>query len=115
MNIAIGTLLAIVVFSPAYCIGMVYNIYRRYYKYMKAAHSDEWRKLMNKDSVIELVGEWERWPFGSIYLIASFFRTEETYNDKVVNRYKASGMLYVKLFFISLILAILAIVILPLI
>lgn len=100
-EILAGILVAIIVLFPPICLGLTYRYYRKYYTLMKSTHHEEWSKLMNKDTVIELVGEWERWPFGSWYLIASFFKTEETYGDQLIADIKRKGSLFLKLFAIS--------------
>ena len=49
---------------------------------------------MSKDPVIGLVGEWERWPFGSWYLIVSFFKLKENYGDPLITKMKKRGILF---------------------
>jgi hypothetical protein len=112
-NALIGILMAILVFFPAYCLGAVYRLYRRYYTHMKAHHKEEWRRLMCKDSAIELIGEWYRWPFGSGYFITSFFKVREYYGDPEVAYMKKKGVILFKLFAVFFVISLATILVLP--
>ena len=67
---------------------LFFSFYRKYYKHMKSKHIEHWKNLMNKDPVVELAGEWIRWPVGSIYLLLSIFNLSESYSDEKVRYYK---------------------------
>lgn len=109
MNILIGLGLLLAVISPALLLGAVYSYYCKYYKYMKMNHEVEWKRLMNRDNAVELIGEWYRYPFGSGYLIASFF-DKETYGDSNVADIKTRAMRNLRLSVGALILAVVVIV-----
>jgi hypothetical protein len=109
----IGCLLIAAVLTPALSVGAVYSLYRKYYKHMKAMHKNEWFDLMRKDSAIEAIGEWYRWPFGSWYLIVSFFNRKIDYDDEKIKKYKTRAVMYCKLFIVSLTIAIVIIILLP--
>jgi hypothetical protein len=54
---------------------------------MKADHPSEWSALMNRDPIIENLGEWTRWPLGSTDLAASLFKPED-YGDPEFGAFK---------------------------
>lgn len=67
--------------------------YRKYYVRMKTEHASEWLDLMNRDEAIAFLGEWIRWPFGSIYLIQSFVRPTPDFGDAQLRVFKRRGVL----------------------
>ena len=100
----------ILIVAPAISLALVYSYYRKYYVYMKKFHHETWESLMKKDSAVELIGEWYRWPFGSGYLIKSFFSKSSIDDDKNVFILKKKAILCVNLFAIMLIIAIIFII-----
>ncbi len=112
-QIIIGIVGLILVIAPAVLLAKVYHYYRQYYIYMKNVHRGTWENLMKKDSAVELIGEWYRWPFGSGYLIKSFFTRNKENDDETIIRLKSKSILCLKLFVITLLFAIIFIVELP--
>jgi len=90
-----------------------YITYRRYYKYLKKTHHDKWWQLMSKDPMVDAVGEWVRWPGGSIYLFFSVFKISETLNDEKIGRYKKTSTVAFVFFFVFFILLLFVSMILP--
>jgi|SRR5208337_81384 len=89
----------------AICSFLLFGIYhRKYYAYMKAVHNAEWWRLLRRDPVIDTVGEWIRWPVGSVYLLLSIFNLTETYNDKKVAQYKKKAVFFFVAFIMSFVL-----------
>jgi len=86
--------------------------YRRYYSYMKNKYHNEWIKLMNKDPLIEAIGEWIRWPGGSVYLLLSIFSKEKR-GDDTLAAYKSRAQMAFAVFGIAFILLLIAAMTLP--
>ena len=72
--------LVFAVASPL-CTVLFFISYRKYCRHFKLNHYDKYKELMNKDPVVDAVGEWIRWPVGSVYLLMSLFST----TDKSLN------------------------------
>jgi len=106
LNETIKIFILIFLLASAMCSFTVFYItYRRYYKYLKTSHHDKWWQLMSKDPIVDAVGEWIRWPSGSVYLLLSVFRISESYNDIKIGRYKKTSLISFLIFitfFISL-------------
>jgi hypothetical protein len=80
--------------------------YRKYYKRMKEQHTDEWRRLMNKDEVVAGFGEWTRWPIGSSYFMMSILQRREDLGDGQISALKRRfffAILGSVLFFLTLV------------
>lgn len=107
--VLIGIIGLIVILTPAICLGMVYNYYRMFYVYMRDNYRDTWEYLMKKDSAVELIGEWYRWPFGSGYLIKAFF-THNTYDDENIINIKRKSNYCLMSFAVTFMFAIIFIV-----
>jgi hypothetical protein len=107
--ISIGIVGIVIIVTPAILLGMVYNYYRKYYIYMRDNHRNTWEYLMKKDSAIELIGEWYRWPFGSGYLIKAFFTKNNTDDANIISIKRKSNYC-LKLFAITMLLAIIFII-----
>ena len=91
------------------CSAVVLHMcYRAYYKRMKSHHPDEWRMLMNRDPVVQVAGEWIRWPSGSIYLLKSVLSIREYYHDNVIKVYKKRALISFVIFAVSFVLFIIA-------
>jgi hypothetical protein len=107
--IIIGIIGIIIISAPAIFLGKVYNYYRKYYIYLRDHHRDTWEYLMKKDSAVELIGEWYRWPFGSGYLIKSFFLNNKG-DDKNIILIKRKSRYCLNLFAITMLFAIIFII-----
>lgn len=77
--------------------------YGKYSRHMKYSHKDKWTELMNRDPAIEAVGEWIRWPIGSIYFLLSIFQKED-YDDARIRQYKKIAVISFASFIVSFIL-----------
>lgn len=110
IKLAISFILILVVLA-SFAAFTIY--YRKYYIHMKAFHRDEWWKLMAKDRIVELAGEWERWPLGSSYFFSSVFKLGETYQDDKVKNYKRKTVNSFFLFIISFLLLLITAMLLP--
>jgi hypothetical protein len=109
-ELILASLLVLLILTPAVSVGVIYSLYRKYYNRMKAMHRNAWFDLMRKDSAIEMIGEWYRWPFGSWYLMLSFFERRTNYDDEAIESYKRRGAICFKLFVVSLTISIILII-----
>lgn len=107
------SILFILALSIVTSFAVLNTYYRRFYKRMKTAHKDEFQKLINKDRFIEDLGEWVRWPFGSVYLISSVFKINTDYNDEILGNYKRKVFFAAIFFCISFVLLLLTAALLP--
>jgi hypothetical protein len=74
--------------------------YHKYYVHMKATHTSKWSELMNRDPAIAFLGEWIRWPFGSTYLLATFFKADD-FGDVKLRTYRQRALVAIGLLLCS--------------
>jgi hypothetical protein len=89
-----------------FCFFKFYYNYKKYYEYLKNNHNHEFFILVKRDSVLDVAGEWVRWPIGSIWLIFSIFQVKQYYNDFFILELKRKSMIFLILTFFFFILSI---------
>lgn len=87
--------------------------YRRYYTFMKASRPAEWKRLMDRDPMIRDMGEWIRWPVGSVSFISSIFRTDSLSDDAEVMGYRRRAAFSLLVLVATIVLTILMAALLP--
>lgn len=108
----------IYLFASAVLINLVsllasFHYYRRYYVRMKTRHWPEWSELMKKDEVVANLGEWYRWPFGSIYLIGTYLRRNVDFGDAELRSFKEKGRVAGYVFACSFLILFVLVLVLP--
>ena len=94
------------------CINLVsiirfLNFYNCYQRHLKEKHPEEYKKLVNKDKIVETVGAWTRWPIGSAGPILAIFKTSEFYGDKDLFNYQRKALNWLLIFLAAFILSLL--------
>ena len=90
-----------------------FRYYRQFYVRMKNHHWSEWSALMQKDEVVANLGEWYRWPFGSVYLIRSYLRRSVDFGDAELRALKVKGRIASYVFVSSFLVFLLVMIVLP--
>jgi hypothetical protein len=80
------------------------NFYNSYQRHLKEKHPDEYKRLVFKDKIVEMVGEWFRWPIGSAGPILAIFNTREYCGDKDLFKYQRKALIWLSIFLVALIL-----------
>jgi hypothetical protein len=95
------TLIALTLFS----IWRYLHFFNSYQQRLKEYHQDEYKKLIFKDKLVETVGEWIRWPYGSGGPARAIFNMKEYYGDKDLLQYQRKALIWLSIFLISFFLA----------
>jgi hypothetical protein len=104
-------MMTFIVFSSISILGMLIFIiyFNKYQRRLKQTHPNEYNKLRLKDSLVEVAGDWIKWPLGSAGPLLAIFNIKKQYDDDILSSQQNRALIWLCIFLSSFILSLLSI------